>query len=83
VIFGTKSELLTRLLKGACELCGKTADLEAHHINKLKHLQKRWQGKQTKPLWVQFMLARRRKTIVVCQQCHSKITHGKYDGDRL
>lgn len=83
VIFGTKSELLTRLLKGECELCNKTANLEAHHVNKLKNLQKRWQGKRAKPLWVQFMIARRRKTIVVCQQCHSKITHGRYDGDRL
>jgi hypothetical protein len=83
VIFGTKSELLTRLVKGECELCGRTADLEAHHVNKLKNLQKRWQGKRAKPQWVQFMLARRRKTLVVCQPCHTKITHGKYDGEHL
>jgi len=83
VIFGTKSELLTRLMKGECELCGKTADLEAHHVNKLKNLQKRWHGRRQKPQWVQFMLARRRKTIVVCQFCHQQITHGKYDGSKV
>lgn len=83
VILGTKSELLTRLMKGECELCGKTADLEAHHINKLKNLQKRWQGKRQKPQWVQFMIARRRKTIVVCKTCHQQITHGKHDGPKV
>jgi len=83
VISGTKSELLTRLLKGECELCGRTTDLEAHHTNKLKNLQKAWKGRREKPLWVQFMLARRRKTIVVCQTCHQQITHGTYDGKRI
>jgi group II intron reverse transcriptase/maturase len=83
VIAGTKSELLTRLMKGQCELCGQTADLEAHHINKLKNLRKKWQGKRQKPQWVQFMLARRRKTIVVCKTCHQKITEGKYDGPKV
>ena len=83
VILGTKSELLTRLMKGECELCGKIAALEAHHINQLKTLQKRWQGRRRKPPWVQFMLARRRKTIVVCRTCHQQITHGKYDGPKV
>jgi hypothetical protein len=83
VIAGTKSELLTRLLKGKCELCGQTANLEAHHVNKLKDLRKRWQGRRQKPQWVQFMIARRRKTIVVCQPCHQKITGGRYDGPKV
>jgi group II intron reverse transcriptase/maturase len=83
VIAGTKSELLTRLLKGKCELCGQTANLEAHHVNKLKNLRKRWQGRRQKPQWVQFMIARRRKTIVVCQPCHQKITTGRYDGPKV
>ena len=83
VIADTKSELLTRLMKGECELCGKIADLESHHINKLKNLQKRWQGRRQKPQWVQFMMARRRKTIVVCKSCHQQITHGKHDGSKV
>jgi group II intron reverse transcriptase/maturase len=83
VIAGTKSELLTRLLKGECELCGEQDALEAHHVNKLKNLRKRWQGKREKPVWVQHMLARRRKTLVVCHDCHVAITHGRYDGQRV
>ena len=83
VIAGTKSELLTRLLKGECELCGRTTDLEAHHVNKLRNLRKRWQGRRQKPQWVQFMIARRRKTIVVCKACHQKITGGRYDGPKV
>jgi group II intron reverse transcriptase/maturase len=83
VIAGTKSELLTRLLKNECELCGQTADLEAHHVNKLKNLRKKWQGKRQKPQWVQFMIARRRKTVVVCRTCHQQITSGTYDGPKV
>jgi hypothetical protein len=83
VIAGTTSELLTRLLAGKCELCNCMANLEAHHVNKLKNLRKRWQGKRNKPKWVQHMIARRRKTIVVCHACHQQITHGRYDGQRV
>jgi hypothetical protein len=83
VIAGTTSELLTRLLAGKCELCGSPADLEAHHVNKLKDLRKRWQGKHDKPKWVEHMIARRRKTVVVCHACHQQITHGRYDGQRV
>lgn len=83
VIAGTTSELLTRLLAGKCELCHRMANLEAHHVNKLKSLRKRWQGKRSKPKWVEHMIARRRKTIVVCHECHQQITHGRYDGQRV
>jgi hypothetical protein len=83
VIAGHRSELLTRLLKGECELCGQQDNLEAHHINSVRNLRKRWQGRQEKPAWVQTMLIRRRKTIVVCHSCHVAITHGRYDGPRV
>jgi group II intron reverse transcriptase/maturase len=83
VVAGTTSELLTRLLAGKCELCECMANLEAHHLNKLKNLRKRWQGVQDKPKWVQHMIARRRKTIVVCHACHQQITHGRYDGQQV
>ena len=83
VVTGTTSELLTRLLAGKCELCHCMADLEAHHVNKLKSLRKRWQDKRNKPKWVEHMIARRRKTIVICHKCHQQITHGRYDGQRV
>ena len=79
----TRSELVVRLLRGKCELCGEKANLEAHHTNKLKDLKKRWKGKKSKPKWVQWMIARNRKVIVVCRGCHQDITHGRYDGRKL
>jgi len=83
VIHNPRSELVTRLIKGECELCGNHADLEAHHVNSLKNLSKRWQGRVEKPVWVQSMIAKRRKTLVVCHPCHQQITHGRYDGKRI
>ncbi|OED34639.1 hypothetical protein AB832_07045 [Flavobacteriaceae bacterium (ex Bugula neritina AB1)] len=83
VMIGTRSELLERLLKGVCELCGDTTQLESHHIRAVKDLHDRWKGRKWKPSWVESMIARRRKSIVVCHSCHQKITHGRYDGARL
>ena len=82
-IMGTRSELTTRLVAGKCELCGEKAALEAHHVNKLKNLKQRWKGRKEKPKWVQWMIARNRKVIVVCHGCHQDITHGRYDGRKL
>ncbi len=58
-------------LKGKkCELCGATdVTLEIHHVNKVKNL------KGKKP-WEQVMIAKRRKTLAVCHDCHMKIHHG-------
>lgn len=83
VIIGTRSELLTSLLKGKCQLCGHKTNLEVHHINKVKDLRKKWKGRKDKPKWVENMIARRRKTIVVCHSCHQSITYGRYDGQRV
>ena len=83
LLMGTRSELTTRLLAGECELCGIASPLEAHHVNKLKNLRKLWQGRKEKPKWVQWMIARHRKVIVVCHSCHQKITHGRHDGRKL
>jgi len=83
VLIGTRSELLTSLLKGKCQLCGQKTELEVHHVNKVKDLRKKWKGRKDKPKWVENMIARRRKTIVVCHSCHQKITHGRYDGQRV
>lgn len=57
-----------RLKAKKCELCGDTEseEYEIHHINKVKNLK----GKE---LWEKVMIAKRRKTIVVCKKCHHKI----------
>ena len=63
-----RTELIQRLLADECELCGSTVDVEVHHIRALRDLNVKGQGE--KPLWIQVMAARQRKTLVVCRPCH-------------
>jgi hypothetical protein len=63
--------VVQRLLARACELCGAEGDCQVHHVRKLADLNR--PGRGEKPLWVKRMAARRRKTLVVCQQCHEAI----------
>lgn len=62
----------SRLKAKVCELCGSTdsENFEIHHVNKVKNLK----GKQK---WEKIMIAKRRKTLVVCHNCHVTIHHGK------
>lgn len=82
-IYAKHTELLTRMLAEVCELCGSTEDVQAHHIRKLADLKKKYQGRKEPPKWVKKMIAIRRKTLFVCQQCHNKIHSGTYDGVAL
>jgi len=76
-----RSELLQRLLADKCELCGnKQGPFEVHHIRKLSDLKRC--GKNP-PQWVETMSALRRKSLVVCKDCHLDIHAGRYDGKRL
>jgi hypothetical protein len=70
-----RNELLKRLLATTCELCQSTHQVEVHHIRKLADLRK--QGQAEKPLWVRVMASRRRKTLIVCRECHRAIHAGK------
>ena len=64
----TRSELVQRLNANTCEYCGKTGGyMEVHHIKALKDVQ----GK--KQLWQQMMCAMRRKTMVLCFDCHNEL----------
>jgi group II intron reverse transcriptase/maturase len=69
VVYGYSVNTLENRLKAkVCELCGtaESDHYQIHHINKLKNLK----GKQT---WEKMMLAKRRKTLVVCGKCHNEI----------
>ena len=63
--------LESRLKARVCELCGAIGcdRYELHHVNKLKNLK----GKKQ---WEKVMIAKRRKTLVVCVPCHQMI-HAK------
>lgn len=67
-------ELIQRVLAGTCELCESTDRTEVHHIRKLADLKQN--GRKEKPLWIKTMAARRRKTLVVCHNCHWDIHRG-------
>lgn len=76
-----RSEILDRLLAEECELCGSQENIQVHHIRGLKDLNK--PGQKERPQWVRIMAARKRKTLIVCQDCHrSRIHPGRYDGTR-
>ena len=80
-VVGRQRELTKRLLAQKCECCNtEGVPLQAHHINKLANLKRRWQGRKQKPAWVEWMISRNRKTIFVCRPCHQDITYGRYDG---
>ncbi|WP_160724644.1 reverse transcriptase/maturase family protein [Bacillus sp. USDA818B3_A] len=70
--FVTRTSLVDRLKAEKCEMCGKTDKLEMHHIRKLKDL-------KGKKLWEKHMIARQRKTIALCLDCHVKLHNGKLD----
>jgi group II intron reverse transcriptase/maturase len=75
---GTRSQLIDRLSRNVCELCGAQEDVEMHHIRKLKELRRK--GGKAKPVWMVRMIAMNRKTLAVCADCHCRIHAGKYDG---
>jgi len=63
-----KNTLENRLKAKICELCGTTGSnyYELHHVHKVKDLK----GKE---LWEKAMIAKQRKTLVVCKECHYAI----------
>jgi group II intron reverse transcriptase/maturase len=74
-------ELLQRFLAAECELCGSDLKVEVHHIRKLADLQR--PGRAEAPGWLRVMAARKRKTLVVCRDCHEAIHAGRPTRQRL
>src|SRR5207248_935243 len=63
-------QLVTRLLKGRCELCKRSDDIQVHHVRALADL---YRFAHPQPDWVQVMAKRRRKSLVICSVCHDRI----------
>mgnify|MGYP000763043233 CR=1 FL=1 len=63
------TSLMARLKACECEYCGATDNLQMIYVRKLKDLK----GKQE---WEKLMIARKRKTLAVCENCYRKI-HGR------
>jgi hypothetical protein len=65
-----RKELPLRLLTGECEVCGQAGNVTVHQIRKLTDLGR--PGPE-QPEWARIMAKRRRKTLVVCAECHHAI----------
>jgi group II intron reverse transcriptase/maturase len=66
-----RTELGRRLSANECEWCGtKQGSFEVHHVRKLKDV-------KGKSRWEQQMIERRRKTMVLCKQCHVDLHAGR------
>jgi len=67
----SQSSLEQRLEARICESREKTGGyFEVHHVRKLKDVK----GKQE---WEQIMIARKRKTLILCIECHDLLHAGK------
>lgn len=66
------SSLIERLTASKCEWCKKEGPVEIHHVRKLKDLK----GKKR---WEKVMIARKRKTIPLCKECHDDLHAGRLD----
>ncbi len=66
-----RNSLESRLKAKTCELCGSTEAqrYEIHHVRKVKDLK----GKKK---WEQCMIAKNRKTLVLCKECHNLVHYG-------
>lgn len=73
----TRSTFESRLKAKICELCGRTDSkrYEIHHVNKLKNLK----GKEP---WEIMMISKRRKTMVLCYECHKKIHNQSFETEQ-
>jgi group II intron reverse transcriptase/maturase len=65
-----QKELIQRLRKGMCELCRRSDGIQVHHIRGLAHLTP---AGPAQPAWEKVMANKRRKTLVVCDDCHDLI----------
>jgi hypothetical protein len=69
-MYQSRNELSRRLLASECEWCGiRGTQVEVHHVRKLGNL-------KGKTPWERQMIERRRKTMVLCVECHDELHAG-------
>lgn len=68
----TGTELVRRLNARRCEFCGSAKECEVHHVRKLKDIA----NKRNKSYVELMMIARKRKTMVLCAECHDRLHAG-------
>ena len=78
-----RSELIHRMEAEECEYCGRIdLPVEVHHVQKLKDLK----SKPNLEMWQEVMIARHRKTLILCagapDSCHILLHQGKLPDKR-
>lgn len=75
--YSGRTELLDRMVACQCEYCGtRTGPFEVHHVRKLKDI------KLGTDNWKKLMIARNRKTLVLCRTCHVNLHRGTLPDQR-
>ncbi len=77
--YSGRNGIVKRLMANKCEICGTDdtdKSYEVYHVRKLKDLKKKYKDKKP-PFWVEMMVSRNRKTLVLCEECHSKLHKNK------
>jgi hypothetical protein len=69
-----RKELITRLQASRCEWCERPTQVQVHQVRKLADLTR---PGRPQPAWARHMAKRRRKTLVVCADCHNAIHAGQ------
>ena len=70
--YNNRTELVERLRAGKCEYCEKEKGyFEVHHFRKIEDI------KDGKEKWQKHMISRKRKTLVLCVECHNLLHAGK------
>ena len=70
VKYSGRSKLEDRMNANCCELCGKDfGEFDVHHKHQIKDL-------NDKTYWKQIMIAKQRKVLVLCKDCHIKVHFG-------
>jgi hypothetical protein len=65
-----RKELISRLRKRECELCETGTTVAVHQVASLRMLGQPGPGR---PAWAALMAKKRRKTLIVCADCHEHI----------
>ncbi len=65
-----RKELISRLRRRECELCETGTTVAVHQVASLKTLGQPGPGQ---PAWAALMAKKRRKTLIVCADCHEHI----------
>ena len=72
-LFSSGADLIRRMEANECESCGDSSSpIEVHHIRKLKDLKQKFHLNK----WEKIMIAKQRKTLVLCKSCHILLHQG-------